>query len=176
MGSARFIPVAVIALSATVGAPLNAQRDTAVAPGTRVRVWVGTPTRLEWRAGRLLAMTGDSLLMERTDVLGQPRLALPLDSVRRLDVYRSRGRARTRAVATGCLAGGVAVGFLGLQVRDPDSPGLERYAALVGAGYGCSVGALVGALVSWGSEWRRVPMVRAGAATPPPPRTPPPPA
>ena len=175
MGPARLVLFSSLAaLFAAAGAPLHAQVDTTLAPGTRVRVWVGPPTRLEWRTGRLVELTADSLVVERTDVLGRPRLALPLDSVRRLDVHRG---GRDRAAGTGCAAGGIALGLIGAALRGPDARGVDGRLVLGGAGFGCAVGLLAGAFSAGAGEWQIVPILRrAREATPPPPRTPPPPA
>ena len=140
------------------GAPTSA----ALAPGMRVRAWVGTPSRLDWRMGWLLALTADSLVMERTDILGRPRLALPVDSIRRLEVHRN---GRDRASASGCLIGGVVVAVLGSMGESTASEGLGARFVLAGAGFGCAIGILVGAFVGDSGEWETVSVLRGG---PPP--------
>lgn len=162
----RLATLLLLAARATAAAPLPAQADSSLAPGARVRVWVGPASAPEWRVGRLVALTSDSLVVERTDVLGHPRLALPLDSVRRLEVH-SGGRAR--AAGIGCLAGGAAGGFLGASVSDPDSPGIGARFAVVGAGLGCAIGLLVGTAMGVGREWQVVPILRAPRSAPPSP-------
>jgi len=54
-----------------------------------------------------------------------------------------------RAAGIGCLALGAALGALGyFGTHDPDSPGLEKTAGVLGLAVGCGVGAVGGFLVS----------------------------
>jgi hypothetical protein len=141
--------------------PGGASTSAALAPGMRVRAWVGTPSRLDWRVGWLLALTADSLVMERTDILGRPRLALPVDSIRRLEVHRG---GRDRASASGCLIGGVVVAVLGIVGESTPSEGrLGARFVLAGAGFGCAIGILVGAFVGDGGEWETLSVLRGGS-------------
>lgn len=67
------------------------------------------------------------------------------------------------------MAGGAALGGLGLMARDPDSPGIERTLAVVGFAAGCFAGGtvgLIGGVVSRG-PWVEVNLEQLSMRTPP---------
>lgn len=149
--------------------PTRVQELPIVQPGEPVRIWHG------WRMlGRrqvrdshravFTELTSDSLVVQ----LIEPweRLALPLDSVARLEVYQDR-RANT---AQGAAAGGVAGFFVGLVVGMDKKAECEEQGkwmcGVEGGGWataglmgGAAVGALVGSLIKT-DRWEEVPLDR----------------
>lgn len=64
-------------------------------------------------------------------------------------VERQREIHSLRTVGIGCLAVGAPLGALGyFGTHDPDSPGLEKIAAVLGFGAGCLAGGVGGLIVS----------------------------
>jgi hypothetical protein len=64
-------------------------------------------------------------------------------------VERQRDIHALRKVGIGCLAVGAPLGALGyFGTHDPDSPGLEKIAGVLGFGVGCAVGGIGGLIVS----------------------------
>ncbi len=117
--------VLVTAALAMLCPPLQAQQDSLLRPGARVRVEV----RLEFRdpvVGTLVAMPPGVFSIarggERTDTID-----IPVSLIRKVEVSRgqySRSQGVRRGLATG-LAAGVAVGFL-LGRRRRKSPAVAE--------------------------------------------------
>ncbi|HKG95778.1 MAG TPA: hypothetical protein VKA84_27960 [Gemmatimonadaceae bacterium] len=155
---------------AQAAAPRAAPGAPAVSPGERVRVWTRDrsypPLR---RAGPLIALTGDSVVL--TYELARRRLALPLDSVQRLDVSLGRAptahRARVGAVAGGVVGGlvGVAAGLTYVALCESDSCRRRSLlawgaSALGGAAVGAAGGAAVAAALPGAERWEPVTLPR----------------
>jgi hypothetical protein len=141
----------------------SAQFPADVKPGTRVRVWVPEPARQgqapEYRQllrGTVESVDASVLRLRVPGTTGS--LAVPIASVRRIDVSRgvSRGASMIeRAVGT-AIGGAVLFGML----NDPKRTGGPHYrtdweAAGVGAAWAGAIGAGVGLLFPY-ERWRRV--------------------
>jgi hypothetical protein len=79
---------------------------------------------------------------------GDSILTIDRRAILRVERGRRAWPFRT-AITIGCLTFGSTLALLGSQVRDPDSPGIERAVAIVGFGLGCALGAASGALAAW---------------------------
>ena len=144
--------LASILAALQAAATLSAQWPASITPGTRVRVRLpevqyqeGTH-RGHLLRGRVTALAPDTLYLAVTDSLGP--LAVPRTLVEHLDISRGVPSRATSALRRGLLAGAGTALLLVLfnemdDGSDRTSPGT---AALVGAGVGVSLGALVGAL------------------------------
>lgn len=90
-------------------------------------------------------LTGDSLYLR---LLGTDSIAaFSRNAIR--SVERRNPSRPGRAVGIGCLALGGALGALGyFGTHDPDSPGLEKTAGVLGLAAGCGLGAVGGLVVS----------------------------
>jgi opacity protein-like surface antigen len=76
-------------------------------------------------------------------------------------VERQREIHALRGVGIGCLAVGAPLGALGyFGTHDPDSPGLEKIAGVLGFGTGCVAGGIGGLIVSAvrRNGWERWPL------------------
>jgi hypothetical protein len=121
-----------------------------------------TPVRLTARdsvgehrvVGMLLTATSRSLVLraEETDSI----LTFDRSSVVRVETQRPS--SIQKAALIGCLFLGGAFALAGAGIHDPDSPGIENIAAVVGFVVGCGVGGGVSALLSiWsGSRWQEI--------------------
>jgi len=72
-------------------------------------------------------------------------------SIDRNTVLRTELRGDTsvgKAMIVGCLTVGGVLALAGSQVHDPDSPGIEKVAAVLGGLFGCLLGAGAGFAVS----------------------------
>ncbi|CAN5919676.1 hypothetical protein BH11GEM1_BH11GEM1_21280 [soil metagenome] len=103
--------------------------------------------------GRLERLTFDSLQLR---VGGADTIAAFSRSAVHSVARQHRALTPARAAGAGCLTGGVvlsALGFFG--THDPDSPGLEKLAGVLGLVVGCGAGAGVGFVVSLarGERW-----------------------
>jgi hypothetical protein len=153
----------VIALVSTVPVVANAQFPAEVQPGTRVRVWIPEPNRQEQQPDRRQLLRGTVESVDggilRLSVPGSAgSLAIPRNSVRRLDVSRgvSEGASMIQRAAGGAIAGAVTFGLL----NDPRRRGGPHYrtdwrAAGVGAEWGAGIGAVVGLIWPF-EQWHRV--------------------
>ena len=142
--------------------PAAAQFPAEVIAGARVRIAVPDSLRQEplWPRqqifiGTVAGVGGDTLYLEVPSTAG--RLAVPRASVRRLSVSRgvpSRLESALRHGFEWAVAG--ALSFYAAQHYDDDAPfDSDGEAALVGAGIGFGLGALLGA-VSPSERWRRL--------------------
>ena len=140
----------------------NAQFPAEVQPGTRVRVWIPETSRQEEQPDHRQLLRGTVESVEggilRLSVPGSAgSLAIPRNSVRRLDVSRgvSEGASMIQRAAGGAIAGAVAFGLL----NDPRRRGGPHYrtdwrAAGVGAEWGAGIGAVVGLIWPF-EQWHR---------------------
>src|SRR4051812_11207213 len=140
----------------------SAQFPADLRPGTRVRVWVPEPARQEQspQYRQLLRGTVESVdaSVLRLRVPGTTgSLAVPIASVRRIDVSRgvSRGASMIERAVGSAIGGAVLFGML----NDPKRTGGPHYrtdweAAGVGAAWGGAIGAGVGLLFPY-ERWRR---------------------
>ena len=102
--------------------------------------------------GRLIGISPDSLTLRLAD---GNALTLDRRAVKRVERHRKWNVGLS--VAVGCVALGGVLGGLGSQMRDPDSPGIERAFAAVGFVAGCAIGALGGMLAAaGGGAWQEV--------------------
>jgi hypothetical protein len=158
---ARFLIVA--GLISTTPFVASAQFPAEVQPGTRVRVWIPEPNRQEQAPDRRQLLRGTVESVDggilRLSVPGSAgSLAIPRNSVRRLDVSRgvSEGASMIQRAAGGAIAGAVTFGLL----NDPRRRGGPHYrtdwrAAGVGAEWGAGIGAVVGLIWPF-EQWHRV--------------------
>ena len=144
-------------------------QDSAVTPGSRVRVWTalndkGAPTGPR-RTGFATAWTADSLVLDLAGAGGS--WTIPITSVSRIDVNipRSSGQGASRIGGMGLLIGAATGAVLGyLQGDDPPLFGDEPFpfsanqkAAIYGAMAGVA-GGIAGAVIgtAWpGERWER---------------------
>lgn len=154
--------VAGLLLTAPVG--LFAQQETPVAPGDRVRVTA--PTAVSGRfVGTVMEISADTCVLA-VEGRAEP-LTLPLASVTKLEVSRSRrshyGKGALTGLAVGAAAGAIlgAVTFSGSCLLE-SQPCPVAGAAVGAVGLGLA-GALVGAAVVGVTEtdrWETVPLDR----------------
>lgn len=114
-------------------------------PYRRVRFTTADSTGVQHWDGFLERVTKDSLYVRFRDadsISAFSRAAIG-------SVERQRDVHPLRRVGIGCLVVGGALGALGYSAtRDPDSPGLEKVAGVLGFGVGCIAGGLGGLLVT----------------------------
>jgi hypothetical protein len=109
-----------------------------------VRVTVRDSVGRHRLVGHLMSVAPDSLMLR----------VINSDSVVKIDrssvsrIERGVEVSFARAVIVGCVAVGGALALAGSQVRDPDSPGIETVAAVVGGVLGCVFGGGAGFLIS----------------------------
>jgi hypothetical protein len=112
-------------------------------PDYMVRVTLRDSTGGHRLVGHLWSVAPDSLVLRVADS----------DSFVRLDrraLTRIERRVEVsvrKAMIVGCVALGGVLGLAGSQVHDPDSPGIEKYVAVLGSLFGCALGALGGLVV-----------------------------
>lgn len=154
--------------------------------GAQERIEIGTRVRITGETvssavapsitGSVLALRADSLWLKpenRTDPL-----ALPLGSIRRLEVSMGRTSQGGRGARTGALVGGIALAttsYIDARACEPDplagffgacTP--EGTAIVVGLGIGAAIGAGIGYLIGsrFSTErWRVVPVTQAPGAS-----------
>lgn len=141
----------------------GAQFPAEVRPGIRARVWVPEPTRQEEGPDRKQLLRGTvqsvdagTLRLRIPGTVGL--LAIPRESVRRLDV--SRGVSRGTSMVERAVGGAIGGAILFALLNDPDRSGGPSYrtdwrAAGVGAAWGAGIGAVIG-LTFPHERWRRV--------------------
>jgi hypothetical protein len=92
--------------------------------------------------GRLQSVTADSIGVRFANV--DTVVFFARRSVTRLERERRR-LGPGRGALLGCVSGGVLLGVYGYSTtHDPDSPGIERVAGVLGGAVGCGAGALIG--------------------------------
>ena len=95
--------------------------------------------------GRLVAARSDSVIIRIAD-------SDSLHSISRTAIVRIERRGHISVgnlMLGGCLVAGGILGISGSQLHDPDSPGIEKFAATVGFVIGCGIGALGGAVIGF---------------------------
>ncbi len=143
----NFEILATICAMAVLAPDTNAQE-----PYRRIRFTTADSTGVHHWDGFLERVTRDSVYVRFRD-------ADSISAFSRADigsVERQRDIHRLRAVGIGCLAVGASLGALGyFRGHDPDSPGLDKIAGVLGFGVGCVAGGVGGLLVSATprSEW-----------------------
>jgi len=90
--------------------------------------------------GRLTSVAPDSLVLRVADSDSLVRI----DRRTLLRIERRVDVSIGKAMLAGCLALGGILGLAGSQVHDPDSPGIENVAAVLGGLFGCTLGAMGG--------------------------------
>ena len=154
---AAFLVAAQVA--ACLAAPIErsaAQEPAPVAPGARVRVAVSEPGAPRY-IGVLDTLTPDTLALRVENRLARAPVAIPVASIRTLEVSRARGVCSGRRLA--CLVIGGAVG-LGAGAAVPYVLGggwnyITMSAALLTVPVGLFAGISVGGTVG-GDRWERV--------------------
>jgi hypothetical protein len=113
-------------------------------PDYLVRVTLRDNERERRLLGHLTSVAPDSLILMVAD--GDSLVGIDRRTVLRVEsrVDVSVGKA----MIAGCLALGGVLALAGSQVHDPDSPGIEKAAAILGGLFGCALGALGGAVIS----------------------------
>jgi hypothetical protein len=146
----------------------NAQFPESVQSGTRVRVWVPEASMQEqgpWRRqllrGTVASVTADTLRLSVPATEGT--LAVPRQSIRRLDI--SRGRPSRAVSAIERAFAFAVVGAISVALdNDPHGSDWPHYsrdwrAAEEGAKWGAAFGAVVGFILPI-ERWRRVRLTR----------------
>lgn len=113
-------------------------------PDDLVRVTIRDTTGGHSVFGHLTSVARDTLALRIVD--GDFVVRIDRSTVMRIE-RRADVSARS-AVVSGCLVVGGILGLAGSQVHDPDSPGIEKYLAVLGSIFGCAVGALGGVVIS----------------------------
>jgi hypothetical protein len=148
----RDVALAAVLLSCPIlPSRLSAQASV---PDTPVRVTVRDSVREQRIIGMLLTATSKSLVLRAEDT--DSILTFERANVVRVEIQPSLSIGK--AALAGCLFLGGALALAGSGVHDPDSPGIERIAALLGFVVGCGVGGGAGALLTiWsGSRWQEI--------------------
>lgn len=148
--SIRWLVSTLAALQAAT--TLSAQWPASITPGTRVRVrlpevqYQADSRRGHLLRGRVTALAPDTLYLAVTDSLGP--LAVPRALIEHLDISRGVPSRATSALRRGLLAGAGTALLVVLfnEMREGSDRTSAGTAALVGAGFGVSFGALTGAL------------------------------
>ena len=131
--------------------------------GSRVRVTVSAPDVPRY-VGTLAALSGDTLALRPEARLTRAPVAIPLASVRRLELSRGRGPCsgpgrRTTCLVVGGIAGiaaGAAVGYAVGGSSLPSRLSVGLLSVPIGFLGGLAVGGSVG-----GDRWAEVPLPRA---------------
>ena len=157
-----------LSLAPLAAAPAHAQLSDQVRSGARVRVWIpepwlqdGGPWKRQQLRGTVAAVGQDTLHLTVPGTAGT--IAVPRESIRRLDV--SRGRPSRVASAFERGIGFAIVGAVTTALRNhPDNEEWPNYesdwrAAGQGAIYGAALGAAIG-LIFPTERWRRVHVAR----------------
>jgi hypothetical protein len=156
----RWLPIAVLLVCSAVRA-LTAQWPSDIAPGMRVQAHLpevqyqfagrrGHPIR-----GRIMALTADTLYLAVTDSVGP--LAVPRRLIQRLEWSRGVPSRAASAARRGLVAA-VGTTLLFALLNDMDEPPRRmstESAALFGAGFGLTTGAVLGAVFPR-ERWKRV--------------------
>jgi len=152
----------VIGLLLAVPGLAGAQFPADVRPGTRVRVWIPETTRQNEGPNKRQLLRGTVESVGGTLRLGVPgttgSLAIPRESVRRLDV--SRGVSRGASMFERAVGGAIGTAILFAALNDPNRSNGPNYrtdwrAAGAGAAWGAGIGGAIGLI--WPYErWRRV--------------------
>ena len=153
---------ATVLLMVTLATPLAAQFPAQVAPGARVRLIVRDSTRQEPLLprqqiimGTVTALGGESLSL--TVPFTEGALEIPRSSVRQVSVslgVPSRGESALRKGVEFGVSFALSM-YVAHLVDDEELFDSGGDAALVGAGVGFGVGALLGA-ISPSERWRRL--------------------
>ena len=142
------------ALLAGLALPLALPGQTPV-PDYLVRVTLQDSLGGHRVVGHLTSVAPDSLVLRVVD-------SDSVVSIDRSTVSRIERRADVnffQAVVGGCLVVGGALALAGSQVRDPDSPGIETVAAVLGGVLGCAFGGGAGFFIASLRErysWREI--------------------
>jgi len=132
-------------LAALVTAAASAHAAIAQDPYRPIRFTTSDTAGVHRWQGFFEGLTPDSLYMRFRDadsISAFSRSAIG-------SVERQREIHSLRGVGIGCLAVGAPLGALGyFGTHDPDSPGLEKIAGVLGFGAGCVAGGIGGLIVS----------------------------
>jgi hypothetical protein len=167
MNAARIASlVAALVLAAPI--TLLAQQESLLAPGDRIRV-TAPSLGVEQLVCALSAFSPDSVVVEDRGTL----LSLPLASVTKLEVYRGQQSRAGKGAVTGLLVGGGVGALFGLIAAGAEGAetGYVLGGALIFAGLGGGVGALVGAGVGQRrlvERWEPVLLYPSQGRLPPP--------
>lgn len=153
-----FAPLLALLLATRIDAQHPSAAAPTLRPGQALRVWL-TGRRLEFVEGELAAIDSATLVLRRMSVMRGTDRALPMDSVRRLDVRVRRGR-RADGAWKGAGVGAVsALALAAAHQRWGDDPYKELGTYLIVV-YGTPIlagaGALIGAAGAPGERWVRV--------------------
>lgn len=157
--------LALVSIGSVVAAQTNG--DPAVDIGSRIRLKTAPAAAYGWLSGRVVALSEDSLWLARTGT-GKPR-AVPLGSIRRLEVSRGRRSNLLKGLGIGLASGVVLGGAIGfIEGGDPPCEtgafvpcfrfsAEEKAAAyaLVLGGVGALLGGVIGA-VTHTERWAEV--------------------
>ena len=130
----------VLSVVLPVTMPVASAGAQGITPGERVRVTVQRAGVTSRETGWLMFVTPDTVGVQLSR---QQSLRVARTDVARLE-RRRRNVSIGKAMGLGCLAGGAALGGLGIVSHDPDSPGIEQTLAVVGLMVGCVGGGAVG--------------------------------
>jgi hypothetical protein len=170
MNAARIASL-VAALVLAAPPTLAAQQESLLAPGERIRV-SAPALGIEQLVCTVSAFSPDSVVVEDRGTL----LALPLVSVTKLEVYRGQRSQAGKGAVTGLLVGGGAGALFGLIAVGASEAGdwgagYVLGGALICAGLGGGVGALIGAGVGQRrlvERWEPVLLYPSQGRLPPP--------
>ena len=114
-------------------------------PYRRVRFSTADSSGVQHWEGFLERLTKDSLYVRFRDADSISAFSRTVI----FSVERQRDIHPLRRVGIGCLAVGAALGAVGYSAsRDPDSPGIEKVAGVLGFGVGCIAGGFGGLLLT----------------------------
>jgi hypothetical protein len=148
---------------------LLAQQESVLTPGDRIRV-TAPSIGIEQLVCTLSAFSPDSVVVEDRGTL----LSLPLASVTKLDVYRGQRSKAGKGAVTGLLVGtgaGTLFGLIAAAASDVEETEYALGGALIFAGLGGGVGALIGAAVGQRrpvDRWEPVLLYPSQGRLPPP--------
>jgi len=127
--------------------PPGLQGQTPV-PDYLVRVTLRDTSGGNHLVGHLTSVAPDSLVLRVVDTDSLVRI----DRSTVLRIERRGDVSVGKAMIVGCVGLGGILALAGSQVHDPDSPGIETVAAVVGGLFGCLLGAVGGFAASSLSE------------------------